>query len=317
MRQHLVALLVAATLASGGCAAPEPPPSSPADTPITAVLVRTTNLGRLAPPSPDTSGVTYDARADELLVVDSEVEEGSFFQGVNMWALTRRGKVKRTGATVRYTREPSGVVYSPKTRQLFVADDDNDRIFAVRSGFDERFGTRDDIVVPTDVSTFGDSDTEDVALDTRTGELLLVDATRGRVLKLGPGPNRHFDGVRPKGDDTARSFDIAEIGAADVEGLTYDPARNTILLVSHRTHYVYEVTPAGKLVTVIDISETFDNKSAGVVLAPASSGDGSTSIYIVDRGIDNNRNPKLSDGKLFELQVDLPPVATATKAETR
>jgi hypothetical protein len=307
MRHKRVALLVAATLASGGCSAAKPPPSSPADTPVRAVLVRTTNLGHAVPPSPDTSGVTYDPRTDELIVVDSEVEEGKFFRGVNMWTLTRRGAVRRTGSTLRYTKEPSGVVYNPRTRQLFVADDDNDRIFDVRAGRDSLFGTRDDVVLRTDVSMFGDSDLEDVALDTTTGQLILVDAQRGVVHMLGPGRDGRFDGVRPRGDDTSSSFDISRYGAADVEGLAYDAARNTILLVSHRTHYVYEVTPTGKLVTVIDISDTFDKKAAGIALAPASSGDGTTSMYVVDRGVDNNKDPTLSDGKLYELHADLPP----------
>jgi hypothetical protein len=308
MRHNRIGLLVAVALATGGCAAPQPPPSSsPADRPVRAVLVRTTNLGHAVPPSPDTSGVTYDRRTDDLLVVDSEVEEGQFFRGANMWTLNRRGVVESTGSTLRYTKEPSGVVYNPRTRQLFVADDDNDRIFDVRAGRDKLFGTRDDVVLRTDVSMFGDSDLEDVGLDTATGELILVDAARGVVHMLGPGRDGRFDGVGPKGDDTSHSFDISRFGAADVEGLTYDAARNTILLVSHRTHYVYEVTPTGKLVTVIDISDTFDKKAAGITLAPASSGDRSTSMYIVDRGIDNNTDPTVSDGKLYELHADLPP----------
>lgn len=301
-----LALTVGVGVAVSGCSSPAVP-VSPRDNPITATVVRKTDLGRLQPPSPDTSGLTYLPGPKQFIVVDSEVEEGKLFRGVNMWTLTRRGAVKGTGSTMRYTKEPSGVAYNPSNGRLYIADDDNDRIFEVRQGPDKRFGTLDDAFSKIDISVFGDSDTEDVAVDTSTDELLLVDAQRGRVNKLSPGPNRRFDGVAPAGDDTTSSFDISRFHANDVEGLTYDAARRTILLVSHRTHYIYEVTPQGKLVALIDISEAFDTKASGLVVAPASSESGATSIYMVDRGVDNDVDPDENDGLLFELGVSLPP----------
>jgi hypothetical protein len=298
-------LVVGALITFGGCTA-RPAPHSPMDRPITARLIRTTDLGKLTPPSPDSSGIAYLPDRDEFVVVDSEVEEGQFFRGVNMWFLTRRGVVKATGSTLRYTREPSGVAYNPKNGHLLVSDDDNDRVFDVRAGRDSRLGTADDRFEQTDVNIFGDSDTEDVALDTATGEDLLVDARRGRVNKLVPATNGRAS--------HHSSFDISRYGATDVEGITYDAARNTILLVSHRTHYVYEVTPTGALVSLIDISEAFDKKASGLVLAPASSGSGATSLYVVDRGVDNNPNPTVSDGMLYELGVNLPPAPSETRS---
>jgi DNA-binding beta-propeller fold protein YncE len=305
-RPALLGALGAVGAALVGCSSPAAAPA-PEDQPVTASLLRTTDLGRARPPSTDTSGITYLPRTKELLIVDSEVEEEGLFRGVNMWTLTRGGAVRSTGSTLRYTREPSGVAYDPRNRCLYIADDDNDRIFEVREGADGRLGTSDDVLSQVDVRVFGDSDTEDVAVDTRTGELLLVDAERGRINKLSPGPNGRFDGVPPRGDDTTSSFDIHRYGATDVEGLTYDAARRMIFMVSHRTHYVYGFDTSGRLLTQIDISEAFDTKASGLVLAPASSGSG-TSLYIVDRGVDNSADPRESDGRLFELRVDLPPV---------
>lgn len=301
-----MAMVVATILALAACAAPTPA-LSPADKPIPAEQVRTTDLKNLRPPSPDTSGLTYIPQTDELVIVDSEVEEGKYFRGVNMWGLTRRGVVQWTGSTLRYSREPSGVAYNPKTRRLFVSEDDADRVLEVRAGRDSRLGTEDDIVSGTDVQIFNDQDTEDVALNTSTSELLLVDAKIGRVHKLAPGSDGQFNGISPKGDDRPGCpFDFAKLGAKDVEGLTYDAARDTIFLVSHHTNYVYEVTPTGELVTLIDISDTYPTKVAGVVRAPASSADGTTSLYLVDRGVDNDKDPNANDGQLHELRVHLP-----------
>ena len=306
MRPMHRALLVAVIALSGGCAVPAAEPA-PSDRPILADLVQTVELGRLAPPSPDASGITYDDERDKFIIVDSEVEEGRFYRGVNMWTLTRRGVIGATGSTLKYSREPSGVALDPRTRRLFVSDDNNDQVFEVRAGRDSRLGTNDDVRSQTDVRIFGDKDTEDIAFDTSTGDLLLIDAKRGRIHRLGSGPNRRFDGVPPHGDDTSCSIDISGLGATDVEGISYDARRGTIFLVSHRTAYIYEVTSDGRLVSLIDISEVYPSKAAGLALAPASSGDGSRSIYIVDRGVDNNKDATARDGTLYEFRVRLPP----------
>ena len=46
--------------------------------------------------------------------------------------------------------------------------------------------------------------------------------------------------------------------------------------------------------------------SPGLAYAPASDGSGSKHYYIVDRAIDNNDNPNIIDGKMFEVTAPSP-----------
>jgi len=59
----------------------------------------------------------------------------------------------------------------------------------------------------------------------------------------------------------------------------------------------------------IDLSAATPRAPAGLTVAPASDGSGARRFYIVDRRIDNNSDPALIDGKLYEMTAPdpLPP----------
>jgi hypothetical protein len=63
------------------------------------------------------------------------------------------------------------------------------------------------------------------------------------------------------------------------------------------------VTPTGELVGTLDISAAGAKKPAGLALAPSSVDPNQMSLYIVDRGVDNNSNPNENDGKVYEFQL--------------
>ena len=277
--------------------------------PPVAVLVRAVALSSLSPPSPDPAGIAYLPDPGQLLVSDSEVDEMSIYQQVNLYQLTLLGGLARGGKTTAYTNEPTGLSFDPVSGHLFVSDDVQFKVFEVAKGGDGQFGTVDDVVVASfGTKAFGNSDPEDLAVDTSTGDLFLADGLGGDVYRVSRGTNGVFDGVPPTGDDVASHFDVSLFGAEDSEGLGYDPSRNTLLVVDRNTNTIYEMSKQGLLVNAIDISAAGANDPADVVLAPPSSGSGPMNLYIVARGEDNDGNPLENDGLLYEMSVVLPPV---------
>jgi hypothetical protein len=64
---------------------------------------------------------------------------------------------------------------------------------------------------------------------------------------------------------------------------------------------------------VFDIAFLNARGPAGVGTGPSSLNDGSTSIFIAARGVDNNSDPRENDGKIYELSLgDEPPADTPT-----
>ena len=280
-----------------------------------------TDTSLWTPTSPDPSGITYDSDADRIIVSDAEVDEipapqPGAYQGKNIYTMTRSGTLTGTGTTqeplgsTAWSVEPTGLAYNAGT--LYVSDDDKKSVFTITGkGGDGVFGTGDDTpAIPTGfkTSTFGNTDPEGVAYDSKRNELLLINGQTGaRFYRLTKGANLKFDGVAPGGDDIVTEIDLTRYNVIDPEGIAYDAVRDTILVSSDGSQKIFELDINGALLNTINIAGMNAQNAADLVIAPSSSGSG-RSYYLVDRGLDNNSHPGENDGKVFEVKADLPPI---------
>jgi hypothetical protein len=317
-------LVLVTTLAGGGVAAL--PATTAQAAVVQATLVNTTWTGgpnsNWAHPSPDPSGVTYNSRTGQLIIVDGEVEEtGSAYpknvwMGTNLYVTSLQGQLLGTGTnTMNYTPEPVGVGFRPNLsadfpERMFISDDDMDRVFEVDRGADGLYGTADDTQTSFSTRFTGQSsdDAEDVALIlgvTPTSELLIIDGIKQEVYVYGPGPNKRFEALPAAGgDDTLRQFDVYVHGARDPEGIAYNPYRNTIFVLDDPSNQILEFDMQGQLQNVVALPFRMGS-GAGIALAPPSNGSGGApNAYIVDRGVDNDTNQDtFNDGRLYEVAI--------------
>jgi hypothetical protein len=268
---------------------------------VSASLVQVIDTSAWNPPSTDPSGIVWNPSVDRLIVVDSEVEETRFFQGVNMWHISRGGSVLSTGATWgpqsagSYSDEPTGLGYDNVSDTLFVSDDTGTRsVFVVKSGPDGLFGTTDDVVSTINMGSFGATDTEDPEYDPVSGHLFVLSGTDREIYRIDP-----VDGVFANGNDIVTSFDISHLGPTDFEGLTSSVARGSLFVGSRNTDQIFEITHDGQLVRTIDVSSIGGlGFVSGLAMAPSSTDPSVMSLWIVDRGVD-----EVNDGELFEISV--------------
>ena len=270
-----------------------------ATTTLTAIRALLVDTSQFNPPSPDPSGIAYLPQEDRLVIVDSEVEEMSVFNDANLYSMTRAGALQETGLTTAYSNEPTGIAYDPASGHAFISDDYDKRVYEVAPGSDGRLGTSDDQVTFISTTDFGQSDTEDVAYDTKRNVVYTADGTGREVWAVTPGPNGRFDGA----DDQVTHFDVAALGVDDLEGIAYHPQRDTLFLVDREHLRLLEVSITGALVGTIDISTSGLSKPAGATVAPASDGSGTLNLWVTDRGEDNDGNSKENDGKVAEISM--------------
>jgi hypothetical protein len=285
-----------------------PPPS-----PTRAILVRTTETSQYFPASPDPSGITYLPGSNTLLIVDGEVEEmPPIFAGSNLFEVNLNGTLVRSGSTLSYTNEPTGVSFNPDTGHIFVSDDDDHQIFEIAPGTDGKFGTADDVIFsqidthivdtdPNDGDIEGD-DAEDVIYvnDVSRGikALFIGGGVDGEIYRINPG----VDGNIGTADDVVSSFDTASMGLNDVEGVAYNQDNGHLYALSGDPNgLLFEMTADGTFVQTIDISAANPLNPAGLVFAPSSQNPGAMNLYVVARGVDNDTNPNENDGKLYEF----------------
>jgi len=279
---------------------------APAASSFTSLLVRTIDLAALFPPSPDPSGLAYLPLNDTLLMSDGEVEETvsgiTHFQGVNLWEMTLDGNVVYTAnissiapTFVPMSNEPTGVAWNPTNGHYFFSDDDAARIYDLNPGNDGQLGTADDTWTFFSTLPAGSGDPEGITFDTWGNRIFVVDGVNEEVYEFTTTGN------------LVRHFDVQEYGVADPEGIEFNPVSGTLFVLSSSTNdIIIETTTSGTLLQTIDISANHASAPAGLAYAPASDGSGAKHFYVVDRGIDNNENPNIIDGKLYELTAPLP-----------
>jgi uncharacterized protein YjiK len=285
-------------------------PAAGEATSFTSTLVKITDMAAISPPSPDPSGITYLPNSNTLLVVDAEVDETAgeppgitHFQGANVWELTLSGGLVRTAniskqepTVTPMTNEPSGITWNPFTGHYYVSQDNGTEVYDLNPGLDGLIGTADDSWTNFDTLVAGNSDPEGVAYDTWRNRIFVADGSNDKVFGYTPG------GV------LTNQFDVGLYGIDDPESVEFSKFNGTLFVMSRNrdTPWIIETTATGTLLQTIDISAANIRTPAGLAYAPASDGSGVMRFYIVDRGIDNDNDPEIIDGKLYELTAPQP-----------
>jgi len=277
-----------------------------------ASLVRTIDTAAFSQPSPDPSGLTYLEATDRIVMVDGEVEETvggiTHFEGANVWEMTRSGAVTRTAniskiapTQVPMTDEPTGVAFDPGTGRYYVTDDSAKRVYSLNPGADGLIGTSDDSWTHFSTTGSGNGDPEGIAFDTWRGELVVADGVGAEIYRYTPAGS------------LVGQVDVLSKGVADPESVEFNPANGSFFVLSNRLSgpIIVEVSTSGELLQTIDVAAAGAHKPAGLTYAPASDGSGAQRFYISDRGVDNNTDPRIVDGKIYEL------TAPATTPESK
>lgn len=274
--------------------------------PTSVTLAHTILTSQWSPPSPDPTDIVYISHLGTLLVADSEVDEMSIFTGKNLYQMNLNGSLAGTLTTIKFSDEPAGVAYNPANHHLFFADDTGTKsVYELNPGNDGLYNTSDDIVTSFKTSAFGSTDPESVAYDTKRGVLYVADGSTQTIYTVAPGQNGKFDGIASTGgDDIVTSFSARALGTPSDETIAYDPVHDLLYVITSKNS-VAMVTPTGQLLGTLDISAAHAHKPAGMALAPSSDDPShSMSLYITDRGTDNDSNPTENDGMIYEFHLN-------------
>jgi hypothetical protein len=276
-----------------------------AKAPNDSTLIQEIDASGFDPPSPDSAGIAYNQANDSLVMADSEVNEMPIFEDVNVFELTRSGSLFGRFDTTDFSDEPTGVAINPANGHCFFSDDTGGAVYEVDPGSDGVCLTGGDDVSEFSTGGFGSGDPEGVAFG--DGKLFIVD-----------GVDRQVYTVNPSNGNLISSCDTAGIGVDDPEGITYDSDTGNLFIVGKPSSEIAEITTSCGLVRVINIAAADANKPAGLALAPSSVNPSVNSLWVTDRGVDNDPDPDENDGKIYEMSLpgaapgNAPPEVTIT-----
>jgi hypothetical protein len=281
----------------------------PTSTDITRV--QTINTSSWSPPSPDPAGLEFRTTTGKLLMSDSEVDEMSIWQGKNVFESSPAGGLTATCNVLNFSKEPAGVTENPDNRHVFISDDGKSMVFEIDLGPDNIYCTADDTRRSINTLAFNDVDPEALAFG--QGKLIVTDGMGAEVYIIAPGTNQTFG----DSDDQITHFDTMSMGIRDPEGIGYNAARDSLFITGRQDLVLIETTFSGTVLSVWDIS-TFSGvlHPSGLACGPGSQDQTKTSIYVSDRGVDNNDNPNENDGKIYEFEIGNTPPPAPTPTAT-
>lgn len=264
--------------------------SGSAATPLS--LVQTVQTSQFSASSPDPSGIAYIPQSNTVMISDGEVDEiPALYTGKNLFQSSLTGTLQQTFTSSPLSNEATGVGYNAANKYLYISDDNADRIFQINPGVDGAYNTSDDFAFAMfSTRTFNSLDPEDVVYSSTTGNLFIVDGVNAEVYQ-----------VTTTGTLVSQ-FDTANLGILDPEGITFLPNGN-LAIVGNPVNRIAEVTTSGSLIQLYDISAANPIKPAGLARGLTSNNSGQFSLYVVDRGIDNNDDPNENDGRMFEFSL--------------
>lgn len=288
-------------------------PNLPAQT-TAAFLVQTIDTSLWSPASPDPSGIDYNPGTGQFVIADGEVEEMNWlYEDVNVYQMNPAGDLLATCDTTHFSTEPVGVAVNPANGHIFFSNDSRKVVHEVNPGADGIYCTGDDTLTSFSTNTFGSNDPEGLAYG--DGRLFISDGGGAEIYVISPGPNGRFDGI----DDSVTHWDVDDVGLRDPEGIAYHPGTGTLFVASRNVNFIAEMTTDGDVLALIDVSFLNTSRLSGAAIGPGSVNPAVMSVYLTDRGVDNNDDPDENDGKIYEVDLGReapPPTPTATNTPT-
>lgn len=257
-------------------------------------------------PSPDPTGIDF-LPSGQLVVTDSEVEETRLDEHRNVWRITRAGHVERTRHTLRFSREPTDVAVDGSHNRWFFSDDAQAGgiIFVIRLGPDHTYGTNDDRRRSFSTADFGSRDPEGLAYG--GGFLWLSDGSNRTIYRIDPGPNGAFEGADAGGietDDVIRKRQLDGLGVRDLEGIERAPNGHLFVLPGTGDPDILEIDFSdGSLIRRYDLTSAHLRNPSSIAYGPSSRDASRRSVYITDRGVDNQSDPNENDGRIVEVGI--------------
>lgn len=239
---------------------------------------------------PDPSGLAYDPVHDELIIVDSEIDEEPTLSDRNLATFERDGVWENDYSFGDVSREPVGVAYDPAGDRMFVVDDDTNTTYVVDRG------DPDIVLGQFSNLSLGVDKESDVAMG-NGGNVLILSQNNRMIYETGP-------------DGSFVSFVPLPSTIKRPEAMAYDAAHDVFYIGGGWSADLFMVSRSGTVLGKITELRNHPHEDGsrvvpkGLALAPSSDNSGATSLFVADYGVD-----QVADGRLIEIKLDGPPPA--------
>ena len=181
--------------------------------------------------------------------------------------------------------DPANMAFDNQSNTLFFFDGANGELLAIPSGAE---GWPEPArLTRVEAGHFGLQTAQGMTFDPAGGRLYLLDNTGPAVVVVDPVSQPGLDKAVALRDGQISRLELAETGLGNVRGIAFNPTTNHLYLLNPQAAALYELTTAGQLVAVGDLSAFNLVDPQGMVFAPSrdqTDDPAQLSLYIADSG---------------------------------
>ena len=205
----------------------------------------------------------------------------------------------------------TAITFNEQTNELLLVDADSQKLFRIK--VEEETAVANPSITVTSLASLNINSVNGLAIDTANEQLILLDNDKQQFVRL--VNQRQLDSDNKavvKANDISR-VGLSHLGAAKLQGLSFNPQNGNYYLLNPAEQKVYELTSAGQLVTTFNLADLGITSPQSLVLAPtgdATDDPTNMSIYIVEqveiRGTESNNLEQVNNrtaSQIVELSL--------------
>ena len=253
------------------------------------------------------SALAFSPEANVLLLGgprDFVLSQSLYTATIDPWGLQLEG--------IDLPLPPAGrlhMAFSRRANALFVLDAATGKAVMIPAAPGGRLRSSGKPVVAFNKGDFGIVDARGLAVDSRTGDLYVLDGVGPSVVRITPGPDQSFAGA------TWERFGLLGLpDQSQLQAMAFNPVEGHLFVVNVKND-LYELDNRGALIASRDLASLGLKHVSSVVSAPSADLTDDPSIlnlFVLDTG--EGKVPERTSARIVELSLVAPVLAATTLA---
>lgn len=259
-------------------------------------LVRSMSVEKTGVSNP--AGIAYSMQGDSFHVVGANVQGQQLPASQDIIQLDRVANWSGSAQIAAVVDDPINIAFDNKSGRLLSYQVKTESLLEV--GQDSGGELDPASLISHHARRLGAQVPQGMSVDEASGDLFILDQVGPRIVRVQLGSGASFN-TAPLSD-----VDLSAVGSSNLRGLAVEPSTGHFFVVSPDEQMLYELTQAGEVESVRDLSQFGLVNPQGLVFAP--SGDqtddpASTSLYLADSGDPGTQTL----GQVLEFSLIQPP----------
>ena len=225
-------------------------------------------------------GLAFSQKANAFHVLETHKPSLPPFGHTDIVMITAVEDKKGSARIAASITDPINTAFDNKFNRLLIFQPNSNKLILVDAAPDGSLDTSS--LTRFDARHFDLVDPQGLAVDPMNGDLFILDSAVPQIVHIQPTADGSFEGA------SISQIDLQHLTPASLRGLAFDPSTATFHVLNPNNGNLYEITLAGQVVALRDLSYFNLDEPQGMVFAPSADQTDDPAVYnlyLADSGL--------------------------------